>query len=169
MVKLLDIEISAARLTLRAIIAILLSVFSLAALYILPRALIDYTSTEIPNAQLLALINQLLDPRIPTLGILASLLVLATMMLRKTKLEGPFLILLGASLITYSYVLLHGGTIDIQIPVTQIQSALEINIPMSIQANLSLNITTLMLTSMCPPLLIIVKGTLLAVSHLRKA
>jgi hypothetical protein len=164
----MDLEISAARLALRVLIALILFSLSLAVLYFIPSALLDLTSTRIPNAQLLALINQLLDPRIPTIGILSSFLVLATMMLRKTKLEGPLLILLGASLITYSYVLLHGGTIDIQIPVTQIQNALEINIPMTIQASLSLSIVALMLASMCPPIFIIFKGAILTASRFRK-
>ena len=168
MVKLLDTEISVARLTLRILIALILSSLSLAVLYFVPRVLIDYMSSGIPDAQLQGLINQLLDQRTPTLGILVSILVLATMTLRKTKLEGPLLICLGAFLITYSYILLHGGTVDLQIPVIEIQRSLGINIPISIQAHLSVNITTLMLASMCPPLLIIVKGAILTSSRLRK-
>jgi hypothetical protein len=168
LVKLLDTELSVVRLALRILIALLLSSFSLVALYFVPRVLIDYLSSGIPDAQLLGLLNQLLDQRAPTLGILVSILVLVTVTLRKTKLEGPLLICLGASLITYSYILLHGGTVNLQIPAAEIQRSLGINIPMSIQAHLSVNITTLMLASVCPPLLIIVKGAILTSSRLRK-
>jgi uncharacterized protein (DUF983 family) len=66
-------------------------------------------------------------------------------------------------------MLLHGGTINIQIPATEIQESLGINIPMNIQASLHLNITTLMLASMSTAILIMIKGTILATSHLRKA
>jgi len=169
LVKLLDIEISAARLTLRVIVAILLFALTLAALYILPVVLQNYVITGIPNAQIMAIATQALDPKTPTIGILASLLVLTTVMLRKTKLEGPLLILLGASLITYSIVLLRGGTINIQIPVTEIQGLLEFNTPMNIQAAIHLNLTTLMLASMTAPVLIMIKGAILASSHLRKS
>ena len=168
MVKLLDMEISVARLTLRLIIALLLAAFSLTALYFVPRILIDYASSAITEAQLMSLINQLFDSRALTLGILTSVIVLLTITLRKTKLEGPLLICLGALLITYSYILLQGGTMNLQIPATEIQESLGINIPMSVQAHLSLNISTLMLVSLCPPILIIIKGAILTFSRLRK-
>jgi hypothetical protein len=165
LVRLLNTEISPARLTLRAMIALLLSALSLAALYYLPEAILGYVSTAAPDAQLQGLTNQLLDARIPPLGILISLLVLATVTLRRTRLEGPLLILLGATLITYSYILLHGGTVDVQIPVTEIQA---LNTPINIQTHLTLNIATLMLTSMCPPILIIFKGAILTIRSPRK-
>ncbi len=169
MVKLLDTEIGATRLTLWIIIALLLSSLSLTALYLFPRFIIDYTSNAIPDTQIQGLVNQLLDPRIPTLGIIASALVFITITLRKTKIEGPLLIFLGATLITYSYVLLQGGTVNFQIPATAIQNSLGINTAISIQAHLSLNITTLMVASMSTPLLIIVKGSILTFSRLRRS
>jgi hypothetical protein len=168
LVKLLDTEISATRLGLRLLIALILSSLSLLVLYLIPRFLLDYASTTIPDTQTQSLVNQLLDSRILTLGILVPLIVLFTITLRKSKLEGPLLIGLGATLITYSYLLLQGGVVNLQIPAAAIQNILRINLPIRLQAHLSLDITTLMLVSMLAPLLLVVKGSILTASRFRK-
>ena len=149
-------------------IALILSALSLAVLYLAPRALMDY-SRGIPNAQLRVLMNQVLDPTTLSLGLLVSALVFVTVTFRKTRLEGPLLIILGASLLSFWYILFHGGTINLQIPATEIQRAQDINMPMSIRANVTANFTTLMLASIFPALLIIAKGALLTAARLRKA
>lgn len=165
MVKLLDTEIKSESLVFRVIIALFLASLSLAALYLAPRALINYLKV-IPDAQLQSLMDQLLDPRIPTIGLIVSAFVLVTVTLRKTKAEGPLLICLGASLLSFWYILLHGGTITFPIPMTEVQQAMGINVPMSIQANVTINLTTLMLAAMSTPLLIMVKGALLTRARL---
>ena len=165
LVKLLDTEIRSENLVFRVLIALFLASLSLAALYLAPRALVNYLKV-IPDAQLQSLINQLLDPRIPTMGLIVSAFVLVTVTLRKTKIEGPLLICLGASLLSFWYILFHGGTITLPIPVTEVQQAMGINVPMSIEANVAVNSTTLMLAAMSTPILIIAKGVLLSVSRL---
>ena len=165
MVKLLGTEIRSESLVFRVLIALFLASLSLVALYLAPRALINYLK-EIPDAQLQSLMNQLLDPMIPTLGLIVSAFVLVTVTLRKTKAEGPLLICLGASLIYFWYTLFHGGTITLPIPVTEYQQAMGVNVPMSIQAAVTVNLTTLMLAAMSTPLLIIAKGALLTRARL---
>jgi hypothetical protein len=160
LVKLLDTEIKSTQLVFRILIALFLASLSLAVLYIAPVALKNYLKV-IPDAQLQNLINQLLDPRIPTVGVIASALVLVTVTLRNTKAEGPLLICLGVSLLSFAYILFHGGSIILPIPMTEVQKAMGINVPLSIQAIVTVNITTLMLVAMSAPLLIIVKGALL--------
>ena len=168
MVNLLDTKISAARLALRVVIALLLSVLSLSALYIAPRALMDYMRS-IPDAQLQSLMNQLLNPTVLSLGLLVSALVFIMVTLRKTRLEGPLLICLGAALLSFWYLFLHGGTITVPIPVAEAQQAMGFNVPMSIQADVTADVATLMLAAMCPAILIISKGALLTAARLRKA
>jgi hypothetical protein len=119
-----------------------------------------------PDAQLQSLMDQLLDPRIPTIGLIVSAFVLVTVTLRKTKAEGPLLICLGTSLLSIWYILFHGGTITLPIPMTEVQQAMGINMPMGIQAIVTINLTTLMLVAMSTPLLIIVKGALLTHARL---
>jgi hypothetical protein len=160
LVKLLDTEIRSESLVFRVLIALFLASLSLAALYLAPRALITYLKV-IPDAQLQSLMNQLLDPMIPAIGLIVSAFVLVTVTLRKTKVEGPLLICLGVSLIYFWYTLFHGGTITLPIPMTEVQQAMGINMPMSIQATVTANLTTLMLAAMSTPLLIIAKGALL--------
>ncbi len=167
MVKLLDTEIRSESLVFRVLIALFLASLSLAALYLAPRALIKYLKV-IPDAQLQSLINQLLDPRITTIGLIVSAFVLITVTLRKTKVEGPLLICLGVSLLSFWYILFHGGTIILPIPMTEVQQAMGINVPMNIQANVIVNLTTLMLAAMSTPLLIIVKGVLLTLARFLK-
>jgi hypothetical protein len=160
LVKLLDTEIRSESLVFRVLIALFLASLSLTALYLAPRALVNYLKV-IPDAQLQSLMNQLLDQRIPTIGLIVSAFVLVTVTLRKTKVEGPLLICLGASLLSFCYILLHGGTITLPIPMTEVQQAMGINVPMSIHATVTANITTMMLAAMSTSLLIIVKGALL--------
>ncbi len=167
MVKLLDIEITSERLVFRVLIALFLAFLSLAALYLVPRALIDY-SRLIPDAKLKGLVNQLLDSRSSILGILVSVSVLATVTLRKTKGEGPLLICMGVSLLSFWYISFHGGAITLPLPVTELQQAIGFNAPMSIQANVTTNLTTLMLAAMLPSLFIIVKGVILTAARLQR-
>jgi hypothetical protein len=160
LVKLLDIEIKSTRLVLRILTALFLASLSLSALYLAPVALINYLKV-IPDAQLQSFINQLLDPRLPIIGLIATAFVLLPMTLRKTNAEGPLLICLGISLLSFAYILFHGGTITLPIPMTEVQKSMGVNVPTSIQATVTVNITTLMLAAMSTPLLIIVKGVLL--------
>lgn len=168
MVKLLDTEIRSERLVFRVLIALFLTSLSFAALYLLPRAALNYIKL-IQDAQLQSLLTQLLDARILTIGILVSLLVLVTYTLRTTKAEGPLLILLGASLIAYWLILLHGGTITLPVPEVAIKELIGQQAPYAAQVNITAKITTLFLAAICPALLIIIKGALLTAARLKKA
>jgi len=165
LVKLLDIEISGARLALRVLIALFLSALSLTVLYIAPITIMNYLN-GIPSTQLQSLMRQLLVPTVVYIGLIVSALVLITVTLRKTRLEGPILIGLGVFLLAYWYIIFHGGTLTISIPVTEIQQALGYNVPVSIAASVTVNLTTLMLASMLTPLIIIVKGALLTAERI---
>lgn len=167
MVKLLDTEIRSGRLVFRVLIALFLASLSLAALYLLPSAAISYIKL-IQDVQLQSLLYQLFDARIMPIGILVSLLVFVTVTLRTTKAEGPLLILLGVSLLTYCFIFLHGGTIALPVPEAVIQKLIGQNLPITVQATITANIATLFLGAICPALLIIVKGALLIATRLRK-
>jgi hypothetical protein len=147
--------------------ALILSVITLAALYYPPQLLISYVKT-IPDITTQTLINQLLNPIIPTLGILTATLVFSTIILRKTRIEGPSLILLGLTLLVYSYFIFHGGNINLKIPVIEIQRTLGQNIPINVQAELTVHTTTLMIASMISSLILLIKGTMLTTTRTMK-
>jgi hypothetical protein len=145
----------------RAIAAIILAALTLATLYLIPRAIqliIDQSNEPL----LQTLLPQILNPVTPTIGVIISALVFATIIFRKTKVEGPMLILLGISLIGYSYILFHGGSISIPIPPTILQNVIGDQIPLDLTANVTIGLTTFMLASMITSFLIILKGTILA-------
>jgi hypothetical protein len=155
-----------ARYIPRAIAAIILAALTLTILYMIPRA-IQSIITEGKNPQLLTLLDQILNPLTPTIGAVASVLVFAAMLLRRTRLEGPTLLILGASLIVYSYTFFQGGSINIQIPSTAIQQTINEKIPLTLTANLTINLTTIMLASMITSTLIILKGVMLTYIRLK--
>jgi hypothetical protein len=155
-----------ARYIPRAIAAIIVATLTLAILYLIPRA-IQSIITENKDPQLLTLLDQVLKPMTPNIGAVASVLVFAAIILRRTKLEGPTLLILGASLITYSYMFFQGGSINIQIPSTAIQQTITEKIPLTLTANLTINLTTIMLASMITSTLIILKGAMLTYLRLK--
>lgn len=167
MVKLLDIEMSGGGLVLRILAALILFSLSCTVLFLAPRVAMDF-SKGIENLQIQEMVNQLLDPVTPSIGLVVSVNVLLLVIIRRTKLEGPALICLGVGLFAYGYTLFHGGVILLQVPVTGLQQALGFNVPMSIQATITLGTATLMLASICPSILIIFKGVLLTVMRFRK-
>ena len=148
----------------RVIAAIMLAALTLVILYLMPRA-IQLIIAQSSDAQLQSLLTQILNPIIPTIGVFTSALVFASILLRKTKLEGPMLILLGISLIGYSYILFQGGSINIQIPSSILQNVINDQIPIDLTANLTISLTTFMLVSMITSTLIIFKGAVLTYSR----
>jgi hypothetical protein len=167
LVKLLDFEISAPKLILRLLLALTLSVVTFAALYYAPQLLNNYAKT-IPEPAIQNLINQLISPLTPYLGILTTILVFLTITLRKTRIEGPSLIFLGLSLLVYWNVLFCSGNINIQIPVTEIPWTMGINVPLNITAQLTINTITFMLALIITPMLLIIKGALLTATRTLK-
>ncbi len=151
----------------RAIAAIILATLTLAVLYLTPRAL-QLVIADVSEPELQTILNQFIDPITPLIGAIASALVCATILVRKTKLEGPMLLLLGATLLVYSYTLFQGGSIPIQIPTTTLLQVINEKIPIDIAVNITIDLSTIMLASMLTPLLIIVKGSLLIYTSLRR-
>ena len=144
----------------RVIAAIILAALTLVTLYLIPRA-IQMIIAQSSDVQLQTLLPQILNPISPTIGVFASALVFASILLRKTKIEGPMLILLGISLIGYSYIFFQGGSINIQIPSSTLQNVINGQIPIDLTANLTIGLTTFMLASMITSILIIFKGAVL--------
>jgi hypothetical protein len=145
----------------------MLATLTLAVLYLAPRA-IQIVIADVPEPELQTILNQFIDPITPVIGAVASALVCATIRARKTKMEGPMLILLGATLIAYSFTLFQGGSIPIQIPTANLQQVIHEKIPIDISAGITINLSTIMLTSMLTPLLIIVKGSVLTYTQFKK-
>ena len=151
----------------RAIAAIMLATLTLAVLYLIPRAL-QLVIAEVQEPELQTILNQFIDPITPIIGAVASALVCATILFRKTRMEGIMLLFLGITLIAYSYTLFQGGSIHIQIPTTTLQQVINEKIPVDIAAKITINFSTIMLTSMLTPLLIICKGLVLTYKWFKK-
>jgi hypothetical protein len=145
----------------------MLATLTLAVLYLTPRV-IQMLIADVQAPELQTILNQLINPITPLIGAVASAFVCATILVRKTKMEGPMLLILGATLIAYSYTLFQGGSISIQIPTTNLQQIINENIPIDIAAKITINLSTIMLASMLTPLLIIVKGSVLTYNRYKK-
>jgi hypothetical protein len=150
----------------RVLAAIILAALTLGILYLIPRA-IQLIISQSNESQLQTLLPQILNPITPTIGVIIAALVFATIIFRKTKVEGPMLVLLGISLIGYSYIFFQGGSISIPIPPTILQNVIGDQIPVDLTANITIGLTTFMLASMITSALIILKGTILTYLRLK--
>ena len=150
----------------RLIAAIVLAAFTLVLLYVVP-TVIGLVATSISQPKLRAVLSHILVPTLPAAGIIASVLVFTVITLRKTRFEGPMLLLLGTSLIAYLFLLFHGGSLIIDVPNFSSQQFLSGGIPVDVELSMMVNLMTLMLASMITPILILIKGLLLTARRFR--
>ena len=158
MPKILDLELKALSLALRAITAIIVAGITFFLLYYLPANFLNILGQFVP-AQALPdpsilnpLLSSLVNPSLPMIGLLLTILVFLECLLRGSKAYGPLLILTGLSFIAYLYLLFHGGTITITLPASLL---------MGISAGVAVDLTTIMLLLMLPSILNIIKGAVL--------
>jgi len=158
MPKILDLELKALSLALRVITGIIAAGITFLLLYYLPANFLNILGQFIPAKALPdpsilnPLLSSLVNPSLPMIGLLLTVLVFLECLLRGSKAYGPILILTGLSFIAYLYLLFQGGTLSMTVPPTFL---------MGISAGVALDLTTIMLLFMLPAILTIIKGAVL--------
>ncbi len=103
--------------------------------------------------------SSLINPILPTIGLLIVALIFLASLLRGTKIYGILLMILGLTLASYVFVAFQGGTVSVTVPRGVIQN---------VAANVTVQLTSLMLLLMIPSLLTIVKGGVLFIRRDRR-
>jgi hypothetical protein len=158
MPKILDLELKASSLALRVIVSIIAAAIMFFVLYYLPANLLSFLSQFVPAqalpppSTLNPLLSSIIDPTLPMIGLLLTVLVFLEYLLRGSKAYGPILILTSLSFIAYLYLFFNGGTMIITLPA---------NLLMGISVDIALDLTVIMLLLMLPSILNIIKGIVL--------
>lgn len=158
MPKILDLELKGSSLALRVVTGIIAAGITFFLLYYLPANFLSLLGQLVP-AQALpdpsilnTLLSSLVNPSLPMIGLLLTVLVFLECLLRGSKAYGPILIISGLSFIAYLYLLFHGGTMTITLPASLL---------MGISAGVAVDLTVIMLLFMLPSLLTIINGAVL--------
>lgn len=158
MPKLLDLRLTGRSLAFRLVTAILLGAVILLILSYIPANLPALLSPHIPlkmRPAVNALLSALIDPALPSIGLIITLLISLSILLRGSKVYGPLQIMLGLSFTAYIYLLFQGGLIDITIP--------EGIIP-TLYGTVRLQLSTLMVLFILPGLLTALKGIIITIA-----
>jgi hypothetical protein len=161
MVKIFDSEISTGSLLARTIAGLLMASLTVILLYLIPKILSTSFTKGEETGELALILSQIINPYTNILVVAVALLVLLTILLRKTRAEGPMLIGLGTLLFLYFYSLLHGGIINITFPESLLDFARIIGINIRMNITLQVNITAIMILFSLPSIMIIAKGLFL--------
>jgi hypothetical protein len=161
MVKILDTEISSGELIVRIIAGSIASAITLILLTVLPSIVSSVTGPVFIIKSVDSIIGQVLNPIVPVLGAIVSLLILTSILLRKSRIEGPLLISLGAATLLYFYVLQSGGITRINITPNLLEISKITEISIKVNASISLNSVTLLILVAITSVLIVVKGIIL--------
>ena len=158
MPKILDLELKATSLALRVVIGIIAAAITFFVFYYLPTNLLSLISQFLPaqvlppSSTLDPLLSSIMDPTLPMIGLVLTVLVFLEYLLRGSKAYGTILILTALSLIAYLYLLFNGGTITITLPASLL---------MGTSVDIALDLTFMMILLMLPSILNIIKGMVL--------
>jgi hypothetical protein len=154
----MDLELSSASLALRVISGAALAALVFFAFYYLPANLSALVSGSLTpsNAAAVSSVATALIGSTPIIGLVLAVLVFLGAILRGSKVYGAVLIVIGILFATYTYLLLHGGSIG---------GALPSNLSSGASGNFVIDVTLLMVVLLIPSILTVVKGTLLLVPH----
>lgn len=154
----MDLQLSSASLALRVISGAALAALVFLAFYYLPANLSALVSGSLTpsNAAAVSSVATALVGSTPIIGLVLAALVFLGAVLRGSKVYGAVLIVIGILFATYTYLLLHGGSIGGTIPS---------NLSSGASGNFVIDVTLLMVLLLVPSILTVVKGTLLLVPH----
>jgi len=158
MPKIFDLELKTTSLALRIVIGIIAAAITFFVFYYLPANLLSPISQFLP-AQALPplstldpLLSSIIDPMLPMIGLVLTVLIFLEYLLRGSKAYGPILILTALSFIAYLYLLFNGGTMTIAPPVSLL---------MGTSVDIALDLTIMMILLMLPSILNMIKGMVL--------
>ena len=158
MPKILDLELKATSLALRVVIGVIAAAITFLISYYLPANLLSLLSQFLPAqalpppSTLEPLLSSIINPMLPMIGFVLTVLIFLEYLLRGSKAYGPILILTALSLIAYLYLLFNGGTMAIALPAS---------IFMGTSVDMALDLTIMMILLMLPSILNMIKGMVL--------
>jgi hypothetical protein len=154
----MDLELSSASLALRVISGAALAALVFLAFYYFPANLSALVSGSLTpsNAAAVSSVATALVGSTPIIGLVLAALVFLGAVLRGSKVYGAVLIVIGILFATYTYLLLHGGSIGGTLPS---------NLSSGASGNFVIDVTLLMVVLLIPSILTVVKGTLLLAPH----
>jgi len=154
----MGLQLSSASLAIRLISGAGLAAFVFLAFYYLPAnlsALVSGSLTPSSASAVSSVVASLVGST-PIIGLVLAVLVFLGAVLRGSKVYGVVLIVLGMLFATYTYLLLHGGSIGGKLPS---------NLSSGASGNFAIDAGLLMVVLLVPSLLTVVKGTLLLAMH----
>ena len=161
MVKISDIEISSSQMIGRVIVGSIAAMVTLVLLVVIPAIFMSLSGPAFIIKSVNSVIWQVLNPIIMVIGVIVSILVLSSLILRKSRLEGPTLIGLGAATFLYFFLLVGGGMTRINIAPQSLDLSQITSLPIKVNASISVNSVTLLILLSIISLTLIVKGILL--------
>jgi len=161
--RILDLQISTPRLVGRVILAFILAGIDFFFLYVLISPSDTFVLHYLPanvSSHLATAMSSFVSPTLPLIGLVIVVLIFFDQIFKRTRIEGAFLVVMGAVFAWYTYVIFQGGTLNLNIPSGLVQN---------ITGNVIVHATLLMWLFILPSLLTIVKGALmLSYSNKRK-
>jgi hypothetical protein len=154
----MDLELSSASLALRVISGAALAALVFVVFYYLPAnlsALVSGSLSATSSAAVSSVATAIVGST-PIIGLVLAALVFLGAVLRGSKVYGVVLIVIGILFATYTYLLLHGGSIGGTLPS---------NLSSGASGNFAIDVSLLMVVLLAPSILTVLKGTLLIAVH----
>jgi len=127
--------------------------------YYVPANLAGLVSRFLPSGSTTAVssvASALVGPILPVIGLALTVLVFLATVLRGSSPYGMILVITGLLFVDYTYIIMQGGTIGIDLPG---------GLPQGASGNISIDAGLLMLILLIPSLLTVVKGVLLLMAR----
>jgi drug/metabolite transporter (DMT)-like permease len=156
--RILDLQISIPRLIGRVILAFILAGIDFFIFYILISPKDTFIQHYLPatfSSHLTTAMSSFVSPTLPFIGLVIAVLIFFDQIFKQTRIEGAFLMIMGALFAWYTYAIFEGGTMNLNIPKGLIQN---------ISGNITIHATLIMWLFILPSLLTVVKGALMLYS-----
>ncbi|MEM2613589.1 MAG: hypothetical protein QXO15_05090 [Nitrososphaerota archaeon] len=165
MPKILGLTISWIRLALRIVLAITSGAISFTMFYLIPSTPAFILGQLerfmiIPkevSGILASLARQFIDPIVPIIGLMLTIAIPIGIVLSKTKVHGPLIIITNVLFACYIYTLLRGGFISLSLPS---------GLPLGLTGQVILEVPFIIRILTIPIILNILKGILVTVKSL---
>lgn len=167
MLEIMGLKITKAKLALRIVIAIILGAIIFIMFYLIPSNpyfLLSLFKGSLPFSKevfeiLTSLASQAIDPNLPIVGALLTIIIPISTILSKTKVHGPLIMINNGLLVYFFYTLFRGGFITLSIPT---------NLPLGLSGWVKLELPFIIQIIILPFVLNIIKGVLITVESLAK-
>lgn len=158
MPRILGLQLSAGALALRVVLGAITALVTFVVFYYVPANLPSFASGILGSASSTAggvvsgFLKSLINPDLPTVGLLLTLAVFVGVLIRGTRVYGAVVLANGVLFAAYVYLAFQGGTVSITLPS---------GLPSSAAGTIVIGASTLMYVFLLAPILAMVKGALI--------